>query len=71
MSSWNDKIIKADTNPDLFLNLIDTVDVAARVTKGEEREHIWAPQKAEVSAFAEYEQKTARQIPVVVLARAS
>jgi deazaflavin-dependent oxidoreductase (nitroreductase family) len=70
----------ADTNPDWFYNLkanpvvtvevgTDTVEVRARVAEGEERERIWGRQKQLMPGFAEYEQKTARQIPVVVLER--
>ena len=71
----------ADTNPDWFLNLrahpelsievgTDTVPVTARVAGGEERERLWARQKELMPGFADYEQKTTRQIPVVVLERA-
>jgi deazaflavin-dependent oxidoreductase (nitroreductase family) len=72
----------ADTNPDWFHNLVanpratievgtDTVPVVSRVTEGEERETIWSAQKAAAPGFAEYEQKTTRQIPVIVLELAS
>ena len=68
----------APDNPDWFHNLVanpdasvevgtDTVEVRARVTEGDEREEIWEAQKAEYPGFAEYEAKTDRQIPVVVL----
>ena len=43
------------------------VPVTARVTDGEERELIWQRQKADYPGFAEYEQKTDREIPVVIL----
>ena len=46
------------------------VDVVARVAEGEERERIWSRQKEVMPGFAEYEQKTSREIPVVVLERA-
>ena len=45
----------------------DTIEVRARVTNGDERERIWARQKADDPVFAGYEQKTDRVIPVVVL----
>ena len=45
----------------------ETMAARARVTEGEERDRIWSLQKAEFPAFAEYEGKTSRQIPVVVL----
>src|ERR1700683_1664409 len=42
----------------------ERVDVTARVAEGEERERIWRDQKAEAPAFADYERKTDRTIPV-------
>jgi len=71
----------APSDPDWFRNLSAhpevTVEVAgetfpatARVTEGEERERIWEQQKRDFPGFAEYEEKTARRIPVVVLSRA-
>lgn len=70
----------ADTNPDWYHNLVahpdcsievgsDTVDVHARVLEGDEREGVWTTQKHDYPGFAEYEQKTARQIPVLLLDR--
>lgn len=47
----------------------DLVVVTARVTAGEEREAIWTSQKERYPIFAEYEQKTDREIPVVMLER--
>ncbi|MGI8492122.1 MAG: nitroreductase family deazaflavin-dependent oxidoreductase [Acidimicrobiales bacterium] len=72
----------APTNPDWYHNLIanpeatvevgpETVKVRARVADGEEREKIWSRQKRDYPGFAEYEEKTTRQIPVVVLERAA
>ena len=46
---------------------ITTVHATARVTTGEERERIWTKQKRDRPYFADYEQKTTRQIPVIVL----
>jgi deazaflavin-dependent oxidoreductase (nitroreductase family) len=43
------------------------VPVTARVADGQERELIWQRQKADYPGFAEYEQKTSREIPVVIL----
>ena len=68
----------ADTNPDWFHNLVAnpqttievgtaTVRVTSRVADAAEREPIWSAQKAAAPGFAEYEQKTTRQIPVVIL----
>jgi deazaflavin-dependent oxidoreductase (nitroreductase family) len=70
----------ADTNPDWFHNLkanpearievgTETLDVTARVLDTEEREPIWEEQKARYPGFAEYEEKTDRVIPVVMLDR--
>ena len=49
----------------------DSVPVTARVASGDERETIWTAQKAGYPQFAEYEEKTDREIPVVVLERRS
>lgn len=68
----------APTNPDWYYNLIanpdavvevgvETIPVRARVAKGDERERIWEEQKRLNPGFAGYEQKTGREIPVVVL----
>ena len=70
----------APTNPDWFHNLVanpdatieiatETVPVRARVTEGEERDRIWEIQKERYPGFAEYEEKTDRVIPVVILER--
>lgn len=68
----------APKNPDWFHNIVanpttqievgtDTVPVTARVAEGEERQEIWERQKTRAPQFAEYEKKTDRQIPVIVL----
>lgn len=68
------------TNPAWYHNLIanptttvevgtETLTVTARVTDGEERERIWSKQKADQPGFADYEAKTTRQIPVLLLER--
>lgn len=70
----------ADTHPAWYHNLrahpearielgTETLDVTARVLEGEERTSIWEEQKARYPGFAEYEAKTDRVIPVVLLAR--
>ena len=70
----------ADTNPDWYHNLVanprtgveigtETVPVRARVTAGEERERIWTRQKSDHPQFEDYESKTLRVIPVIVLER--
>lgn len=72
----------APTNPDWYHNLLanphakveigtETFDVVARVPDSEERGRIWERQKREWPGFADYETKTSRQIPVVVLERVS
>jgi deazaflavin-dependent oxidoreductase (nitroreductase family) len=56
------------TNPQATIEIgTDTVPVTARVTGPEEREPIWTRQKQDQPGFAGYEQKTSRQIPVVIL----
>jgi deazaflavin-dependent oxidoreductase (nitroreductase family) len=68
----------APTNPDWYHNLVanpvvtaeigdKTVELRARVAGPEEREPIWTAHKAQYPGFADYELKTTRQIPVVVL----
>ena len=68
----------APTNPDWYFNLkanpdarvevgTDTFPVTARIAEGEERDRIWEKQKKEMPGFAEYEKRTSRPIPVVVL----
>jgi len=70
----------APSHPAWFHNLVanpsarvelgtDTVDVWARVAEGEEHQRLWERQKEEMPGFAEYEAKTDRTIPVVVLDR--
>jgi deazaflavin-dependent oxidoreductase (nitroreductase family) len=72
----------APDNPDWYHNLranpaatvevgTETVQVVAREAEGEERDRIWTRQKERFPGFADYEQKTTRQIPVVVLERTS
>jgi deazaflavin-dependent oxidoreductase (nitroreductase family) len=68
----------APTNPDWYYNLVANpaveaeigtrkVPLTARVAAGSEREEIWSAHKAANPGFADYEKKTARQIPVVIL----
>jgi deazaflavin-dependent oxidoreductase (nitroreductase family) len=45
----------------------ETRRVRARLATGEERERLWPRVKAENPAYAGYERKTRREIPVVVL----
>ncbi len=70
----------ADTNPDWYYNLTAnpetqvevgnrTIPVSARIAMGEERDRIWARQKKDWPQFEDYESKTTRVIPVIVLER--
>ncbi|MFQ5380827.1 MAG: nitroreductase family deazaflavin-dependent oxidoreductase [Dehalococcoidia bacterium] len=70
----------ADAHPAWFHNLVanpdakievgaESLGVTARVAGPGEREEIWEPWKAEAPNFAEYEAKTKRTIPVVILER--
>lgn len=47
----------------------DTIAVTARVLDDDERDPIWREQKARYPGFAEYEARTTRVIPVVMLDR--
>ncbi len=68
------------TNPDWYHNLlahsIVTVELGserfqarANVAQGQERERLFAQHAALMPGFAEYQQKTTRQIPVIILER--
>ena len=68
----------APDNPAWFHNVQATPDVTAeigtetrpcraRTATGDERERIWTEQKADYPGFADYEAKTDREIPVVIL----
>ena len=70
----------ADTNPDWYHNLrahpearvevgAEAFEVTARVLDVNEREPVWEEQKARYPGFADYETKTDRVIPVVMLTR--
>jgi deazaflavin-dependent oxidoreductase (nitroreductase family) len=71
----------APTNPAWYHNLVahgsatvevgtDRFPVKAVVTSGEERDRLYRQQSELYPGFAEYQDKTTRQIPVVVLERA-
>jgi hypothetical protein len=47
----------------------ERLKVRARVAESAERDGIWEIQKERYPGFAEYEAKTARVIPVVILER--
>jgi deazaflavin-dependent oxidoreductase (nitroreductase family) len=46
-------------------------DANARVADADERDRLWDEAKQEIGSFADYETKTKRQIPVIVLERAA
>jgi deazaflavin-dependent oxidoreductase (nitroreductase family) len=71
----------APTNPDWYYNLLANPTVTVEIgnerfkaqavaTSGQERERLFAKMAEQMPGFAEYQQKTSRQIPVVVLERA-
>jgi deazaflavin-dependent oxidoreductase (nitroreductase family) len=66
------------TNPAWYHNLVahpnaiveigsETYEVTALITTGAERERLWAKTVAHYPGFVDYQTKTTRQIPVVVL----
>src|SRR5215216_999167 len=70
----------APTNPDWYHNLVANPEVTveigterfaarARVTEGEERDRLYDAMAEQMSYFAEYQRKTDRRIPLVVLER--
>lgn len=71
----------APEHPAWYLNLLakpevtvevgtETYPVVARVAEGDERQRIWDEQAQVMPGFAEYQEKTTRVIPVVILERA-
>ena len=72
----------APQHPGWFLNLRESPEVdvqvkadrfraRSRVAEGEERERLWEMMNGHWRHYAEYQEKTDRQIPVVVLERIS
>ena len=70
----------APKHPAWYLNVVahpevtlevgaETFRARASVVEGSERDRLYAQQAAEMPAFNEYQQKTTRRIPVVVLDR--
>lgn len=70
----------APTNPDWYHNVVanphvkaeigtDTIELTARVADDATRAPIWEAWKTANPGFADYETKTTRQIPVVLLER--
>ncbi len=72
----------APTNPDWYHNLVanptvtvelgtDMFEAKASVAKDKERDDLYALQSQEYPQFGEYQQRTTRKIPVVILERLS
>jgi deazaflavin-dependent oxidoreductase (nitroreductase family) len=72
----------APTSPDWYHNLLAHPDVSAEIgtetkpllareASDDERDRIWSRQKSLYPGFADYERKTSRRIPVVILEPAS
>ncbi len=70
----------APSSPDWYFNLVanpeatieigdDVEKVTARVAGRAERQPIWERQKERYPGFADYERRTEREIPVVILER--
>jgi deazaflavin-dependent oxidoreductase (nitroreductase family) len=68
----------APTHPDWYYNLVVNPNVSAEIGSesrrfrastalGEEREEVWSRQKLRFPSFADFEEMTIRQIPVVIL----
>ena len=66
---WYENLAKT---PEVELQVLDEVFPArARTAEGEERERLWRKANVVWSHYDEYAEKTDREIPVVVLERAS
>jgi deazaflavin-dependent oxidoreductase (nitroreductase family) len=70
----------APTNPDWYHNIVahpdvtvevgtETFEARATVVEGAERDELYAKQAAIMPNFAEYQAKSTRKIPVIVLTR--
>jgi deazaflavin-dependent oxidoreductase (nitroreductase family) len=71
----------APTNPDWYYNLVahslvtievgtEAYQVQASIAEGAERERLYAAIVAQSPGFGEYQRKTTRQIPIIILTRA-
>jgi deazaflavin-dependent oxidoreductase (nitroreductase family) len=58
--------LKANPNTTIEVGT-DTIEVHASETSGEERERLYRRQAERIPQFAEYERRTERTIPVIVL----
>ena len=66
---WYENLAK---DPEVELQVLDEVFPArARTAEGEERERLWAKANEVWPHYAEYAERTDREIPVVVLERTS
>ena len=74
VASWGGR----DYHPDWYANLLHepdsrvqirdvTLEVRARMLQGSERDHWWTQAVEAYSGYAEYQQRTSRSIPIVVL----
>jgi deazaflavin-dependent oxidoreductase (nitroreductase family) len=64
---WYENLL---ANPDATIEVLgETIPVRASTAQGEERDRLWALMAEVWPAYAEYQTRTDRQIPVVVLAR--
>ena len=67
--SWYENL---QSDPDATIEVRDeTVPVQASTAEGEERERLWSLMTEVWPAYAEYQTKTTRQIPVLVATRQS
>jgi deazaflavin-dependent oxidoreductase (nitroreductase family) len=65
--SWYHNLV---ANPDVTLEVLDErFPARARVAEGEEHDRLYKSQAELMPGFAEYQQRTTRKIPVVVLDR--
>ena len=59
-------------NPTVTVEIgTERFEARATVAEGEERDRLFDQQATQMPGFAEYQKKTTRQIPVVILERAS
>jgi deazaflavin-dependent oxidoreductase (nitroreductase family) len=66
---WYHNIV---ANPTVTIELPDeTFEARASLASGDERDRLYAAQAEMMPAFKEYEHKTSRRIPVVILERAA
>ena len=65
--AWYHNLVK---HPDVSIEVgTETIDVTARVPTGEERDRLYAQHAEPMPTFLEYQKRTTRIIPVIVLTR--